>query len=259
MPWRAVEDMHWRMGRAELAQRAGVREFVATPDPSIPNSTPVTGVPITTSFGPTISYPQQPDYTSSPQTYVPQPPRSTGQPSPVPPHSLPPIAPNPAPTYGPAQQPPTPFADTNRPAPIFGAAPRSPASRSHHSGSSLTNSPRLHSGHRPHRSGSDVSSPRRRALSTSRHATGSMPPIESRSQQTPPPVLPTLKDISGPTSEPQQNMQLPSVRYLQEEVKDSSRLPTPTLSGPSHSNSGPSRPHSRSVGDQRGEIYSNGR
>ena len=71
MPWRAVEDMHWRMGRAELAQRAGVKEFVTTPDPSVPNSIPVTGKAMATSSVPAILYSSSSGSISSPPAVTP--------------------------------------------------------------------------------------------------------------------------------------------------------------------------------------------
>lgn len=265
MPWRAVEEMHWRMGRGELAQRAGVREFVATPDPSSAGVPPVTGVPITTSFVPSNTYQPPPQVSYGSPTLAPPVPRSVGQGSPLPPPSLPPIAQQSLPPHGTPQPAPS-FIDANRPPPTFTAGNRSPTHHSYHSASSHTSSPN-NQGHRPRRSGSDVGSPRRRALSSTRLASASMPPLEARPQPTPPPPppLPPLpREIPGPTSDPGQGMQLPPVRLLQEEVKESSRLGTPTHSGPSNSGSGPSRPHSttsgsRAAGDHRPEGNGNGR
>ncbi|KAI9716871.1 MAG: hypothetical protein M1828_007532 [Chrysothrix sp. TS-e1954] len=69
MPWRAAEEMHWLMGKDELAQRAGATPFrgVSAASTSVipmaPTSVP--GIPITTSFAPANSFAQQPRYGSS--------------------------------------------------------------------------------------------------------------------------------------------------------------------------------------------------
>ena len=264
MPWRAVEEMHWRMGRTELAQRAGVREFVATPDPLTTGTPPVSGVPITTSFAPPTSYPQQPPYGSPQEALVPAAIRAPGQSSSLPQPSLAPIAPNSLPNYAPVQ-PTVQFMDPNRPPPAFTSGPRSPTYRSQPSPSSHTSSPE-NSLYRPRRSGSDAGSPRRRLLSSSRLASASMPPLETREVATPPPPPPPPipRDLPGVALEPGQAMQLPPVRLLQEEVKEASRLPTPNHAGPNYSGSGPSRPQSttsgsRSTGDQRVDGSGNGR
>lgn len=262
MPWRAVEEMHWRMGRAELAQRAGVREFVATPDNLSAGAPPVTGVPITTSFVPSTTYPPLAAYGSQ-EALAPPAPRPSNQISPLPAPSLAPIAPHSVPPYG-ASQPAIQFVDPARPPPSFTSGPRSPTHRSQPSPTSHTSSPK-NPEHRPRRSGSDVGSPRRRALSSNRLASASMPPLENKRAPTPPAPLPPLpKDIQGPGPEPGQGMQLPPVRLLQEEVREASRVPTPNHGGPSYSGSGSTRPRSttsgsHSTGDQRGDISGTGR
>lgn len=263
MPWRAVEEMHWRMGRAELAQRAGVREFVATPDPT--GAFAAGGIPITTSFMPTGSFQPPPpgSYSTSPQALAP-PHHPTYSTSPLPPPpSLPPAA-----IHEPSQ-PSTQFIDPNRPPPIFTAGLGSPSLHSHRSVGSQASS-QLAPGHRPQRSGSDNGSPRRRALSGSRLASASMPPLENRAAPTPPPpttLPPFPRDLTGPPSEPGHGPTLPPVRLLQEEVRDNSRYTTPNQSGPSYSGSGPSRPLSTTsasrsnITDQKddGGGQSNGR
>ena len=259
------------MGRTELAQRAGVREFLATPDPS--GAFPAAGVPITTSFMPTVSYQQPPPapYARSPPALGPSNPphQQMYAPSPLPPPGahLPPSEHTTPQTF-------SRYDDPNRqPHAYTSGPPLSPSHRSHRSVSSHAPSHYI-SGHQPHRSGSDHGSPRSRALSTSRLASASMPPLlienrRTRSPPGPPPPPSTLPPISselpGPPPEPGQAPTLPPVRLLQEEVRDreSSRYTTPTHnSGPSHSGSGPSRPHSttsasRSNPDQKPET--NGR
>ena len=259
MPWRAVEEMHWRMGRHELAQRAGVREFVATTDVPPPGSTPVTGIPITTSFVPTAVYQPQPSPYTSPQgTLTAAPPRTLAQTaSPIPPSSLPPLAPLSIPPQSIPSQTHQ-FIDPTRPPPAFTSGSRSPGHHAHRSSSSHPSPPRNPS-HQSRRSGSDWGSPRRHALSSSRLPSASMPPLEVRTHSTPPPPLPPLpKDLPGPTSEPVHGMQLPPVRLLQEEVR--SRLSTPGQNGQIHTGSASSRSHSvtRSNADQRAESKNGG-
>lgn len=45
MPWRAAEDMHWQLGKTQLAERAGVQPFLAAPDAAILAPPPAPGVP----------------------------------------------------------------------------------------------------------------------------------------------------------------------------------------------------------------------
>ncbi|KAL9058808.1 MAG: hypothetical protein Q9162_001532 [Coniocarpon cinnabarinum] len=262
MPWRAVEEMHWRMGRTELAQRAGVREFLATPDPTGAFST--TGVPITTSFIPSGSYPPgQPPYVSSPQALgppLPPPQQGYNSPLPPPPSHLPPGPPPPPP-----QQSLPPVSDPNRPPPPppYVSRPHFPSHRSHRSASSHA-SPHFIPSHRPQRSGSDQGSPRRRALDGSRLTSASMPPIpfDPRRAPSPPPMGPSStlppisRELSAPPSDAAPGPTLPPVRLLQEEVRENSRYTTPTHSGPSVSGSGPSRSHSTASTSRMGtEVF----
>ena len=246
MPWRAVEEMHWRMGRAELAQRAGVREFVATPDAAV---APGGGIPITTSFIPSGSYQQPPAslFTASPRILPPPgpPPQASHRDSPIPlpPHTISAAAE----TTVPAE---TRYFDPTRPPPSSVSRPQSPTYHSHRSISSHTSSqPDI--GHLPQPSGPEHGSPRRHGLSSRRPNNAGIAPLEGRIAPTPPLPLPPLpKDIISSNLEHSQGPTLPPVRLLKEEIREHSRYTTPSQPGPSHSGSGQSRSHSTASGNQ---------
>lgn len=258
MPWRAAEDMHWQLGRNELAQRAGVQPFHAAPEATA--AMPTAGVPITTSFVPASAY-QPPVYSTSPQSFQPPSyPSAPGPPPPQPVYSYPPPS-------GHGQYPQYPHPHTHPPPPHphhhpGGSHPPPPASGPHHpghepgrspetygegnapSGQYAPRSPPRDAQNRPRRSESltgnqpptplparlspGSSSPRRRALSASRTGNG-MPPIEPPPNRSPPgsaslPPLPREYQTGTPPSQGQ-GQQLPSVRFLTDETADSRRHP----------------------------------
>lgn len=249
MPWRAAEEMHWTLGKVELAQRAGVTPFAGASEN--PASTPAAGVPITTSFGPTSA-----SFRATAATYPGAPQQQPIQPAPLRQSSMS----SPSGTYPPlaahgrhpsltAQQPsaylePNPPQYQSLPATQPHGYP-SPRARRSASGASPTR----------FRRPSSRGSPRRAVSSIARATSASIPPIEARS--TPPPPLPPISRehyADGGTQPTQQR--LPPVRFLTREPE--TQEPSVLQPGPPHWYS--SSEHGNSIGGDRAarEVWENG-
>lgn len=251
MPWRAAEDMHWQMGRNELAQRAGVQPFHAAPEAT--SAVTAAGVPITTSFAPSSAYQPQ-VYSTSPQSYQAAPPYSSNSHQ-QPFYTYPPPAqhvqyPPPASySHPPASQHQS-MPPTSAPAPgsyaessqLPGIRPLSPlrdASTHHARRSESIGTAPATGGLQGAKLSPGSASPRRRALSANRLSAGSIPPIETRTRS--PPThspLPSMPREYYPGTPPAgHRQQLPPVRLLTEEPAEERRPPPSSLdtqAGASH-------------------------
>lgn len=230
MPWRAAEDMHWTLGKHQLAQRAGVTPFAAASDDS--TTIPASGVPITTSFGlATGSFRPAPSASSSQPPIQPAPTRQSSM-------SMPPSAYS-SPTGFPGHP-----SFTSQPANYLDPQPMlRPASTQEQSGhrsgrstSGTSPSPRSHG------SFGRRSSPQRAVSSAARVA--SMPPMESHN--TPPPLPSIPREYygdEGPVSLQGSQQRLPPVRFLTQEPESTEERRSPQHpswlnSPPGHSNPG---------------------
>src|SRR5271156_5357390 len=75
VPWRAAEAMHWQLGEADMARRAGVVPFSLNPDSSGPGTRPPASGPGPRGPGHTHSHSH-----GSAQSYVGPPPPGYGSP-----------------------------------------------------------------------------------------------------------------------------------------------------------------------------------
>ena len=217
MPWRAAEDMHWQMGKFELAHRAGVPPFTAATAASSTQNQP--NATSTGRFTSTMKDPQRratmPLATISPQhppsghasSSLLQPPGHQSRTQQISYQSLTPsFAPPPHHQEDPEYRYRDPQSSESQPGPPRSPYPRQPfhrttsaASSPSHSSASLS-----HSQH-PY-------SPLPPSITHSRTGSASMPPLENQTPPLLPPHVP--REIYSDTSEATSRTRLPSVRFL---------------------------------------------
>lgn len=202
MPWRAAEEMHWQLGKTELAQRAGVHPFSGMQEMSASSATaPGPGIALPTSFGvPLATLPPQSFGTSTLDSR--RPPSISGIPT-----SLPMTTPILFSAQNPSSQ--TNFDLQHIPRGPVGIMPSpGPARRS----MSSTTSPMMHA--RQSRRPSEYNSPRPRTVSE--HGPMGSPgmlPVYSETSTSLPSLSHTLQYSTSP-SDAQNVPRLPPVRFL---------------------------------------------